>query len=139
MHSPGKIRLSRGRNGNRCDTGNLSRYDIHEHTGRVDRLTAGNVESDAGDRFPALDYFGASAENGCCRLGQLCGRGFGQSGNCLVERRANFSAQPTHRSIDVIDVNPYPFRANVVQSFGLVEKCLLTAKPHLVDKLARGR
>lgn len=54
VREPAELLLRRRGHGHRADLGLLRGHHVHHHGGRVDRASAGNVQTDPLDRHPAL-------------------------------------------------------------------------------------
>ena len=72
MNGSAKLLLGRRGDGDRSDAGDMRGDDVHHDARGVDRLPAGHVETDAGDRLPALDDLRPGRHLGHGGLWHLC-------------------------------------------------------------------
>ncbi len=94
VHAPAVRALRRRRERDLRHAGDLGRDDVHDDAGRVDRLAAGHVETDATHRLPALEDARAGCELGHRRGRHLSGRCAAHARDRLFERGAHARVEP---------------------------------------------
>ena len=121
------------------DAGDLRRDDVHDHAGRIHRLAAGDVETDAPHRLPPLVDVGAGAELGHTRRRHLRRRGCANPFDRCFQRGAHGRVEGVERFVEVGCRHPDGVVRHAVEALRLLTQRRLAVRGDVGHELRGDR